>query len=172
MTAAPHPLDTADSPARLRTAGLRVTAPRLATLAVLAEHPHVDVETVRAAVQQRIGAVSTQAVYDVLRAFTDRGLVRRIEPAGSPALFEMRVGDNHHHVVCRGCGAVRDVDCATGAAPCLDPDSAAGFVVDEAEVTFWGTCPSCQSSAEQSSPEQSSPKHSSAAVPIPPGEGT
>jgi Fur family ferric uptake transcriptional regulator len=99
---------------------------------------------VRSAVHEQLGGVSTQAVYDVLRAFTVAGLVRRIEPAGSPALFETRVHDNHHHVVCRGCGAVADVDCVVGRAPCLEPSAAPGFVVDEAEVTFWGVCSDCQ----------------------------
>ncbi|HEV7824882.1 MAG TPA: Fur family transcriptional regulator [Mycobacteriales bacterium] len=132
--------------ARLREAGLRVTGPRLAVLSVLADRAHVDVETVRSAVHERLGGVSTQAVYDVLRAFTAAGLVRRIEPAGSPALFETRTGDNHHHIVCRGCGSVADVDCVVGAAPCLEPSSAPpGFLLDEAEVTFWGVCISCQS---------------------------
>jgi Fe2+ or Zn2+ uptake regulation protein len=132
--------------ARLREAGLRVTGPRLAVLSVLADRAHVDVETVRSAVHEQLGGVSTQAVYDVLRAFTAAGLVRRIEPAGSPALFETRTGDNHHHIVCRGCGSVADIDCVVGAAPCLEPSSAPpGFLLDEAEVTFWGVCISCQS---------------------------
>jgi Fur family ferric uptake transcriptional regulator len=130
---------------QLRAAGLRVTQPRLTVLAALGEHPHADVETIAAAARQRLGALSTQAVYDILKALSDAGLVRRIEPAGHPARFETRVGDNHHHVVCRDCGATADVDCATGSAPCLDPMSAAGFVIDEAEVTYWGRCPNCQS---------------------------
>jgi Fur family ferric uptake transcriptional regulator len=129
---------------QLRAAGLRVTQPRVTVLAALAEHPHADVETIAAAARSRLGALSTQAVYDILRALTDAGLVRRIEPAGHPARFETRVGDNHHHVVCRDCGATADVDCATGFAPCLDPVSAAGFVIDEAEVVYWGRCPNCQ----------------------------
>jgi Fur family ferric uptake transcriptional regulator len=137
-------MPTEDLALRLREAGLRVTGPRLAVLSVLADRSHVDVETVRSAVHEQLGGVSTQAVYDVLRAFTVAGLVRRIEPAGSPALFETRVHDNHHHVVCRGCGAVADVDCVVGRAPCLEPSAAPGFVVDEAEVTFWGVCSDCQ----------------------------
>jgi Fur family ferric uptake transcriptional regulator len=137
-------MPTEDLALRLREAGLRVTGPRLAVLSVLADRAHVDVETVRSAVHEQLGGVSTQAVYDVLRAFTVAGLVRRIEPAGSPALFETRVHDNHHHVVCRGCGAVADVDCVVGRAPCLEPSAAPGFVVDEAEVTFWGVCSDCQ----------------------------
>jgi Fur family ferric uptake transcriptional regulator len=137
-------LSTKDLTARLRGAGLRVTGPRLAVLSALADRSHVDVETVRSAAAESLGGVSTQAVYDVLHAFTAAGLVRRIEPAGSPALFETRVHDNHHHVVCRGCGAVADVDCVVGAAPCLEPSTASGFLVDEAEVTFWGECSDCQ----------------------------
>jgi Fur family ferric uptake transcriptional regulator len=129
----------------LRGAGLRVTAPRLAVLAVIAEcPPHVEVETLVAAVRARLGAGSAQTVYNVLRAFSEVGLVRRIEPAGSPALYELRVGDNHHHVVCRRCGAIADVDCVVGAAPCLEPSQTSGFLVDEAEVTFWGLCPRCR----------------------------
>jgi len=129
---------------RLRAAHLRVTRPRLAVLAEVEQHPHADVDTIVTAARARLGSVSTQAVYDVLRSLASAGLVRRIEPAGSPARFESRVGDNHHHVVCRACGAVADVDCATGAAPCLDASNDAGFVIDEAEVTYWGLCPACQ----------------------------
>jgi Fur family ferric uptake transcriptional regulator len=132
--------------ARLREVGLRVTGPRVAVLSALADRAHVDVETVRGAVHEQLGGVSTQAVYDVLRAFTAAGLVRRIEPAGRPALYETRTGDNHHHIVCRRCGTVADIDCVVGAAPCLEPSSAPpGFAVDEAEVTFWGVCTDCQS---------------------------
>jgi Fe2+ or Zn2+ uptake regulation protein len=130
---------------RLRAAGLRVTRPRLTVLAALSEHPHADVDTIASAARGELGSLSTQAVYDILRAFTERGLARRIEPAGHPARFETRVGDNHHHVVCRDCGATADVDCATGYAPCLDPTSSHGFAIDEAEVVFWGRCPNCQS---------------------------
>lgn len=128
----------------LRAASLRVTRPRLAVIAALAEHPHADADDVATTVRTSIGKVSTQAVYDVLAALTTHGLVRRIEPAGSPARFELRVGDNHHHLVCRSCGAVADVDCATGQAPCLDPAQDHGFTVDEAEVLYWGLCPRCQ----------------------------
>jgi Fur family transcriptional regulator, stress-responsive regulator len=132
----------------LRAHGLRVTRPRLAVLDVLAEEDghHLDVDEIAARVRQRLHSVSIQAVYDVLAVLSRAGLARRIEPAGSPALFESRAGDNHHHVVCRGCGAVADVDCAVGAAPCLDPSQDHGFVLDEAEVTFWGLCPGCQAS--------------------------
>jgi Fur family transcriptional regulator, stress-responsive regulator len=130
---------------RLRQVGLRVTAQRLAVLAALADTTdHPDAEAIAAAVRAQLGAVSTQAIYDVLNSLTLTGLVRRIEPAGSPARFEVRVGDNHHHVVCRSCNAATDVDCVVGAAPCLDPDLAHGYLVDEAEVTFWGLCPDCQ----------------------------
>jgi len=129
---------------QLREVALRVTGPRVAVLTEVNAHPHTDVDTLTAKVRSRLGSVSTQAVYDVLRALTDAGLVRRIEPAGSPARFEARVGDNHHHVVCRTCGDVADIDCATGSAPCLEASNTNGFVIDEAEVTYWGVCPNCQ----------------------------
>jgi Fur family transcriptional regulator, stress-responsive regulator len=129
----------------LRSRGLRVTRPRLAVLEVLSEsRRHLDVDQVVTQVRERLDSVSTQAVYDVLGALARAGLARRVEPAGSPALFEARAGDNHHHVVCRGCGMIADVDCAVGRAPCLDPSNADGFEVDEAEVTFCGLCPGCQ----------------------------
>lgn len=133
--------------ALLRGAGLRVTKQRAAVVIALAEHPHSGADVVEECVRERVGKVSTQAVYDVLNTLAARGLLRRIQPAGSPARYELRVGDNHHHVVCRRCGTVADVDCATGRAPCLDAGDldrhAPGFVVDEAEVTFWGLCPAC-----------------------------
>jgi Fur family ferric uptake transcriptional regulator len=113
-------------------------------LEVLATGGHLEVDEIAQRVRQRLDSVSTQAVYDVLGALSRAGLARRLEPAGSPALYEARAGDNHHHVVCRGCGAVADVDCVIGDAPCLDPSHAHGFEIDEAEVTFWGLCPSCQ----------------------------
>lgn len=109
---------------------------------------HVTVEQVEEVARERIGALSTQAVYDIMRALHDAGLVRRIEPAGSAALFETRVGDNHHHLVCRQCGQTLDVDCAIGEAPCLTPSAAAGFEIDEAEVIFWGRCPDCAAKAK------------------------
>lgn len=137
---------TVNSAARLRAADLRVTAPRLAVLAALPPGRHLAVEAVAAAAREQLGSLSTQAVYDILRALTTAGLVRRIQPAGGPARFESRAGDNHHHLVCRSCGTTADVDCATGAAPCLQPSGAAGFLVDQAEVTFWGACPDCQQS--------------------------
>ena len=128
----------------LRNAGLRVTGPRVAVLDAVYESPHCDVDAIAAAVRGGdLGKVSTQAVYDVLRALVTAGLVRRLEPAGSPTRYEARVGDNHHHLVCRECGRVVDVDCATGSAPCLQPSDTAGFAVDEAEVTYWGRCPDC-----------------------------
>lgn len=129
---------------RLRDAGLRVTAPRIAVLGVLAEHPHSTAQAVAELSRRRLGSVSTQAVYDVLAACASVGLVRRIEPAGSPALFETRTGDNHHHLVCRACGSAVDVDCAVGESVCLAPSDDAGYLLDEAEVVFWGLCPACR----------------------------
>ncbi|MHB8246326.1 MAG: Fur family transcriptional regulator [Acidimicrobiales bacterium] len=131
----------------LRESGLRVTAPRLAVLGVLSSEPHSDADAIKRLVRERLGSISPQAVYNVLAALVDAGLVRRIEPAYSPALYEVRVGDNHHHVVCRRCQATIDVDCVVGERPCLTPTHAHGFVLDEAEVTFWGLCPSCQTTS-------------------------
>ncbi|KQQ07284.1 Fur family transcriptional regulator [Rathayibacter sp. Leaf296] len=128
---------------RLRASGLKATATRRAVLHALEEHPHSGVDEVLARVRVELPDTSAQAVYGVLSAFTDAGLTRRIEPEGHPRRFELRVGDNHHHVVCRQCGAVADVDCVVGAAPCLHPSTSNGFAVDTAEVTFWGTCPDC-----------------------------
>jgi Fur family ferric uptake transcriptional regulator len=137
---------------RLRTAGLRVTAPRLAVLEWLAGHPHTTADQVATGVRDQIGSVSTQAVYDVLNACVRADLVRKIEPAGSPARFETRTGDNHHHLVCRGCGRTEDVDCVVGPAPCLEPSDTMGFDVVEAEVVFWGYCPDCQQAQDSHSP--------------------
>jgi Fur family ferric uptake transcriptional regulator len=120
-----------------------VTRPRLAVLGAVHEHPHADTSALIGFVRTDLPDVSHQAVYDVLQALTEAGLVRRIQPLGSVARYESRVGDNHHHVVCRSCGAIADVDCAVGAAPCLDPHDDHGFVIDEAEVIYWGTCPAC-----------------------------
>ncbi|MEV4636131.1 Fur family transcriptional regulator [Actinoplanes sp. NPDC049548] len=128
----------------LRGQGLRVTRPRVAVLEVLTQGGHLEVEEITRQVRARLDSVSTQAVYDVLGALSRAGLARRIEPAGSPARFEARVGDNHHHIVCRSCGTIEDVDCVVGERPCLDPSAGHGFDVDEAEVTFWGLCPACQ----------------------------
>lgn len=130
----------------LRTADLRVTAPRVAVLSTVHANPHSDTDSIIGRVRDSIGAVSHQAVYDVLRALTDAGLLRRIQPRGLVARYETRVADNHHHVVCRQCGSVEDVDCATGVAPCLAPSESHGFAIDEAEVIYWGFCPQCLSS--------------------------
>jgi Fur family ferric uptake transcriptional regulator len=130
----------------LRGAALRVTRPRLAVLAAVHDHPHAETDSIIGVVRTELGDVSTQAVYDVLRALTDARLVRRIEPAGSVARYESRVADNHHHVVCRSCGAVADVDCAVGHTPCLTASDDHGYSIDEAEVTYWGLCPSCSTS--------------------------
>ena len=127
----------------LRGAGLRVTAARAALLDAVRAGDHLGVEAIAAGVRDRIGQVSLQAVYDALNALTQAGLVRRIEPAGSPARYEGRLRDNHHHLVCRSCGSVADVDCAVGHAPCLTPSDDHGFAIDEAEVTYWGLCPGC-----------------------------
>lgn len=132
-----------DLQTQLRAAGLRVTAPRLAVLNAVTAQPHSDADTVAAQVRQQLGSVSTQAVYDVLKACVSAGLLRRIEPAGSPARFERRIGDNHHHLVCRSCGKVVDIDCVVGQAPCLEPSDSRGFEIDEAEVMFWGRCADC-----------------------------
>ncbi len=132
-----------DFEAQLRAVSLRVTRPRLAVLAALRDHPHVDTETVLNLVRADLPTVSHQAVYDVLRALTETGLIWRIQPAGALARYETRVGDNHHHVVCRSCGAIADVDCAVGHAPCLTASGDHGFVIDEAEVVYWGLCPGC-----------------------------
>ncbi|WP_261781362.1 Fur family transcriptional regulator [Rhodococcus sp. BP-332] len=130
----------------LRGAALRVTRPRLAVLDAVHEHPHADTDTVYGAVRATLPEVSRQAVYDVLHALTTAGLVRRIQPSGSVSRYESRIGDNHHHVVCRACGTIADVECAVGEAPCLTPSEAHGFVVDEAEVIYWGLCENCSTS--------------------------
>ncbi|MDP9816291.1 Fur family transcriptional regulator [Spirilliplanes yamanashiensis] len=133
----------------LRGAALRVTRPRVAVLAAVHAHPHADTDAVLADVRARLGDVSHQAVYDILRALTGAGLVRRFEPMGSAARYEARVGDHHHHVVCRSCGAIADVDAAAGpAAACLTPTDDAGYDIDEAEVIFWGRCPACAARTE------------------------
>ncbi|MEW1826870.1 MULTISPECIES: Fur family transcriptional regulator [unclassified Streptomyces] len=139
MTAS-QPPTTAEE---LRGAGLRVTAARVALLETVRHGDHLDVEAVASGVRERVGHISLQAVYDALHALTSAGLIRRIEPAGSPARFEGRVGDNHHHLMCRSCGVVADVDCAVGEAPCLTAADDQGFSIDEAEVIYWGLCPAC-----------------------------
>ncbi len=137
------PMQPPDYATALRQASLRVTRPRLAVLAAVHRHPHLDTEALIRLVRTDLAAVSHQAVYDVLRALTAAGLVRRIQTAGSTARYEARTGDNHHHVICRSCGAIADVDCAVGHAPCLTASDDHGFTVDEAEVVYWGTCPTC-----------------------------
>lgn len=141
--AVPEPSD-ADLAGLVRSAGLRVTATRLAVLRALARLPHAETEAVIADVRAQLGSVSPQTVYSVLSAFVDADVVRRIEPAGSAARHELRVGDNHHHVVCRRCAATGDVDCVVETRPCLTPSETHGYLLDEAEVTFWGLCPACQ----------------------------
>jgi Fur family transcriptional regulator, stress-responsive regulator len=138
----------------LRGAGLRVTRPRLAVLSVLGAHPHADTDTIIDLARRDFGDVSHQAVYDVLRALTDTGLARRIQPTGSVARYEVRVGDNHHHVVCRSCGAIADVDCAVGGAPCLTAADDAGYEIDEAEVIYWGRCPDCAATRDHQLSEE------------------
>lgn len=147
--AVPTPVELEQS---LRGAELRVTRPRVAVLTAVHNHPHADTDTIIGAVRAGLGDVSHQAVYDVLRALTEARLLRRIQPSGSVARYESRVGDNHHHVVCRSCGAIADVDCAVGHAPCLTASVDHGFVVDEAEVVYWGTCPSCATTTPEEQP--------------------
>ncbi len=132
-----------DSADLLRRHGLQVTAQRLAVLAAVSGRPHGTADDVAKAVRDEIGVISRQAVYDALAILADKGLIRRIQPAGSPARYEGRAGDNHHHLICRACGRMVDVDCAVGAAPCLTPVDDVGYEVDEAEVTYWGRCPEC-----------------------------
>ncbi|MEU9954391.1 Fur family transcriptional regulator [Streptomyces sp. NPDC050982] len=130
----------------LRGVGLRVTAARVALLETVRSGDHLGVEAIASGVRDRVGHISLQAVYEALHALTAAGLIRRLEPPGSPARFEGRVGDNHHHLVCRSCGVVADVDCAVGHAPCLTASDDRGFAVDEAEVIYWGLCPACSTS--------------------------
>ena len=134
---------TSERQQMLRGAALRVTRPRVAVLGAVFAHPHADTESIIGAVREDLPDVSHQTVYDALRALTDAGLLRRIQPAGSVARYESRVGDNHHHVVCRSCGAIDDVDCAVGETPCLTASDDHGYALDEAEVTYWDLCPSC-----------------------------
>ncbi len=138
----------------LREVGLRVTRPRTAVLSAVHEHPHADTDALLRAVRRDHGDVSHQAVYDVLRALTETGLVRRLQPTGSLARYEARVGDNHHHLVCRTCGAIADVDCAVGTAPCLTASDDAGFAIDEAEVIYWGQCPRCRTPPAAETPDE------------------
>jgi len=149
MTAPPTPTVAEE----LRAAGLRVTAARVALLETVRHGDHLDVEAVASGVRDRVGYISLQAVYDALHALTAAGLVRRIEPPGSPARFEGRVEDNHHHVICRSCGVVADVDCAVGEAPCLTASDDHGFAIDEAEVVYWGLCPACSTASSSWAPQ-------------------
>ncbi|MCX6550082.1 MAG: Fur family transcriptional regulator [Acidobacteria bacterium] len=144
------PADPADS---LRQRGIQVTAQRLAVLRAVTAQPHITADCVAEIVRAEIGAISLQAVYDALSVLVAGGLVRRIQPAGSPARFEARVGDNHHHVICRICGRTADVDCAVGSAPCLTAVDTMGYQIDEAEVIYWGRCPECESQAPNEKPE-------------------
>lgn len=141
----------ADPALLLRQNGIPVTAQRLAVLRAVSERPHATVDAIAEEVRARIGSVSQQAVYDALGTLVKKGLLRRIQPAGSPTLYENRVGDNHHHAICRGCGKTVDVDCAVGRAPCLSAANDSGFVIDEVEVTYWGTCSNCRAAAAQGS---------------------
>ena len=136
-----------DDEVALRSAGLRVTKPRLTVLAAVRDNPHADTETLIAATRARLPEVSHQAVYDSLAALAAAGIIRRIQPTGSLARYERQHGDNHHHIVCRSCGAITDVQCHHGAAPCMTPMDDHGYLVDEAEVIYWGTCPSCAAKA-------------------------
>ena len=141
-----------DSAALLRDRGIQVTAQRLAVLRAVASQPHITADAVADVVRAEIGAISLQSVYDALGLLVSEGLIRRIQPSGSPARFEDRVGDNHHHLICRTCGRVVDVDCATGAAPCLTPKGDSGYEIDEAEVAYWGRCPGCLEQSRSASP--------------------
>lgn len=149
----------------LREAALRVTQPRIAVLAAVHAHPHAETSAVIARVREQLGEVSTQAVYDVLAALHGAGLIRRIQPEGSVARYEARTGDNHHHVVCRTCGAIADVDCAVGHTPCLTASQDHGFLIDEAEVIYWGSCPACraiESAATDAALAPGTPTHATA----------
>jgi Fur family transcriptional regulator, stress-responsive regulator len=141
---------SADPANLLREHGLQATAQRLAVLRAVGRRPHSTADDVAAEVRGEIGTISRQAVYDALGALADSGLIRRIQPAGSPARYEDRVGDNHHHLICRACGKTVDVDCAVGETPCLTAAADSGYRIDEAEVIYWGTCPACLSAAVQS----------------------
>ncbi|MCA0143851.1 Fur family transcriptional regulator [Blastococcus sp. LR1] len=141
--------------AMLRAAALRVTRPRLAVLAAVHAHPHADTDSLIDVVRRDSGEVSHQAVYNVLGSLTAAGLVRRFQPEGSVARYEARVGDNHHHLVCRSCGAIVDVDCAVGSAPCLTASDDAGYVIEEAEVIYWGRCPTCSRTHSSPDPDRS-----------------
>jgi Fur family transcriptional regulator, stress-responsive regulator len=164
-----------DSASLLRERGIQVTAQRLAVLRAVAAQPHITADAVAEVVRTEIGAISLQSVYDALSLLVSEGLIRRIQPAGSPARFEDRVGDNHHHLICRTCGRVVDVDCAVGSAPCLTAADERGYEIDEAEVAYWGRCPDCVAQSRASSPANPSPgprrsqrRHERAAAPTNP----
>ncbi len=146
-----------DSAALLRRRGVQVTAQRLAVLRAVSERPHGTAADVEAVVRAGIGAVSLQAVYDALGVLTEKGIIRRIQPAGSPARYETRVGDNHHHLICRACGRMVDIDCAVGDAPCLTAAEDCGYEINEAEVIYWGRCPECVAAAEKTDNHQREP---------------
>jgi Fur family transcriptional regulator, stress-responsive regulator len=150
---------TMDHAALLREHGVHVTAQRLAVLRAVSSDPHCTAEEVAERVRARIGTISRQAVYDALGILADNGLIRRIQPAGSPALYECRVGDNHHHLICRTCGKTADVDCTVGNAPCLTPADAAGYQIDRAEVIFWGQCPECLAASQGSADDRAPSPH-------------
>ena len=156
---------SSDLERRLREVGLRVTRPRTAVLSAVHDHPHADTDSILGFVRRDFGDVSHQAVYDVLRALTDTGLVRRFQPTGSLARYEARVGDNHHHVVCRSCGAITDVACAVGSAPCLTATDDSGYEIDEAEVIWWGRCPQCMASPAAASDGHGSDPHGPSSSP-------
>lgn len=136
--------DSKDREQQLRSCGLQVTAQRLAIMQAVTDSPHATAEDLTEVARGKIGSISRQAVYDTLAALADKRLIRRIQPTGSPARFEDRVGDNHHHLICRGCGLIFDIDCAVGSTPCLEADDDHGFEIDEAEVVYWGRCPGCR----------------------------
>ena len=138
----------------LRSHGLNVTAQRLTLLQTISEYPHITADQATEAARKKLGAISRQSVYDTLNTMVEKGLARRIQPIDSPALFEDRVGDNHHHLVCRDCGVVEDVDCAMGLRPCLQASDDNNFIIDEAEVTYWGLCPKCQPKSAKSQTKQ------------------
>jgi Fe2+ or Zn2+ uptake regulation protein len=141
---ADDPIEQQSFEQQLRSCGLQVTAQRLAIMQAVTAGPHATVEELTEIVRDKIGSISRQAVYDTLGALADKRLIRRIQPTGSPARYEDRVGDNHHHLVCRGCGLIFDIDCAVGSTPCLDAEEDHGFEIDEAEVVYWGRCPDCR----------------------------
>nr|WP_301182543.1 Fur family transcriptional regulator [Subtercola boreus] len=149
----PEPVDS------IRRSGLRVTTQRVAVLQALEDMPHADTDAIHRRVQVSQPGITVQSVYVVLAALTEAGLLRRIEPAGSPALYERRIGDNHHHAICTGCGAVEDIDCAVGQAPCLEPSDAGGFAIATAEVTYWGLCAACQAAERQAAEHQPAEHH-------------